>query len=258
MGTLKVNNIQSTIDGSVSFPQGLSSSTQPISIPNGTASSPSIRFDSDPDTGIYRIDANTIGISTNGSEKARIDNNGLEVIDGTVSNPSISFINDSDTGLYRIGSNDIGVSAGGSKVLELDPNTFSTFQGGIERFRIASNGQINAVIPGSSTLYNGFLCRAWVNFDGTLSGTITPRASGNISSVTKISLGVYTISFLNPMPDVNYCIAGACNYDTNGWGTVTIHSANNGNVFSTSSIIIRTLGYANIFDPIFVCLAVFR
>lgn len=183
---------------------------------------------------------------------------GIGFPDGSVSNPSMKFTNDGDTGLYRIGNNDIGVSAGGSKVLELDPNTFSTFQGGIERFRIASNGQISAVVPNGSTLYNGFMCRAWVNFNGTLSGTITPRASGNVSSITKNSLGVYTVTFLNPMPDVDYCVAGSCNYDTNGWGAVTVHSANNGNVFSTSSIIIRTLGYANLFDPTFVCLAVFR
>ena len=126
------------------------------------------------------------------------------------------------------------------------------------RLRIDNNGQISSVIPNGNTLYNGFMCRAWVNFDGTLIGTINPRSSGNVSSVTRNSLGAYTITFLNPMPDVNYCVAGMCNYDTNGWGTVTIHSANNGNVFSVNNIIIRTVGYANIFDSAFVCVAVFR
>jgi len=94
MGTLKVDNIQSSTDGSVSFPQGLSSSTQPLSIPNGSVSSPSIRFDTDTDTGLYRIGANTIGISNGGNETARIDSNGNLSLSGSINpNNSISLRN---------------------------------------------------------------------------------------------------------------------------------------------------------------------
>jgi len=50
----------------------------------------------------------------------------------------------------------------------------------------------------------GTLCRAWVNFNGTLSGTITPRASFNVTSVTKNGTGDYTVTFTNAMPDANY------------------------------------------------------
>lgn len=71
MGTLKVNNIQSTTDGSVTFPQG-SISSQPVILPSGTASNPSISFTGDTDTGLYRIDANKIGISTGGSKVGEI------------------------------------------------------------------------------------------------------------------------------------------------------------------------------------------
>lgn len=74
MSTLKVNNIQSVTDGVVSFPQGLSSSNEPLSIPDGTASSPSIRFGNDTDTGLYRIGANTIGIASNGTRVGEIGN----------------------------------------------------------------------------------------------------------------------------------------------------------------------------------------
>jgi hypothetical protein len=45
----------------------------PLLAPDGTAGAPSYSFSSDSDTGIYRIGANTIGISTNSSEKFRID-----------------------------------------------------------------------------------------------------------------------------------------------------------------------------------------
>ena len=43
------------------------------------ASTPAIAFDGDPDTGIFRKSANTIGLSTAGTERAVIDSNGLTV-----------------------------------------------------------------------------------------------------------------------------------------------------------------------------------
>ena len=56
---------------------------------------------------------------------------------------------------------------------------------------------------GSAPIY---ACRAWVNFDGTTNpGTI--RASGNVSSVTRNSTGIYTVNFTNAMPDTSYCVA---------------------------------------------------
>ena len=43
------------------------------------ASTPALAFDGDPDTGIYRKSANTIGLATAGTERAVIDSNGLTV-----------------------------------------------------------------------------------------------------------------------------------------------------------------------------------
>jgi len=51
---------------------------------------------------------------------------------------------------------------------------------------------------------------AWVNFDGTLSGTISPRASYNISSITKNTTGDYTLTFTNALADANYAPIGIC------------------------------------------------
>jgi hypothetical protein len=48
-----------------------------------------------------------------------------------------------------------------------------------------------------------FACRAWVNFNGT--GTVAIRASGNVSSITDIGTGDYTVNFTTAMPDANYC-----------------------------------------------------
>ena len=54
---------------------------------------------------------------------------------------------------------------------------------------------------GSAPLY---MCRAWVNFNGT--GTIAIRASGNVSSITDGGVGIYTVNFTTAMPDANYVV----------------------------------------------------
>jgi hypothetical protein len=64
---------------------------------------------------------------------------------------------------------------------------------------------------GSAPVYG---CRAWVNFDGTrdASGAASTantnrfiRASGNVASVLRNTVGDYTINFATPMTDSNYC-----------------------------------------------------
>jgi hypothetical protein len=75
-----------------------------------------------------------------------------------------------------------------------------------ERFRISSDGSFSSVIPGGSTLYPRFGCRAWVNFNGT--GTVAIRASGNVSSITDNGVGDYTVNFTTAMVDANYAAVG--------------------------------------------------
>jgi hypothetical protein len=53
--------------------------------------------------------------------------------------------------------------------------------------------------PGQAPLYG---CRAWVNFNGQ--GTVSIRASGNVSSITDFGTGSYTVNFTTPMIDAYY------------------------------------------------------
>ena len=53
----------------------------------------------------------------------------------------------------------------------------------------------------------GYVCRAWVNFNGT--GTVAIRASGNVSSITDNGTGDYTVNFTVAMVDVNYAWEGS-------------------------------------------------
>ena len=56
-------------------------------------------------------------------------------------------------------------------------------------------------VSGTAPLY---MCRAWVNFNGT--GTVAIRASGNVTSITDNGTGDYTVNFTTAMPDTNYAV----------------------------------------------------
>jgi hypothetical protein len=54
------------------------------------------------------------------------------------------------------------------------------------------------------------VCRAWVNYKGTATRAI--NASFNVSSVTFVSTGTYTINFTTTLSDANYAaVVGADN-----------------------------------------------
>lgn len=103
------------------------------------------------------------------------------------------------------GGNGLGTISGVNTGIGSLALTFGTRNAGgavEERFRIASNGQQSSVIPGVTSLYDEYKCRSWVNFTG--SGTVTIRASGNVSSITDNGVGDYTVNFTTAMPDANY------------------------------------------------------
>jgi len=58
-------------------------------------------------------------------------------------------------------------------------------------------------------IYNG-RAKAWVNFDGTFGTSPFTTANGgiraafNVSSVTDLDVGKYTVTFSNALPDTNY------------------------------------------------------
>jgi len=52
--------------------------------------------------------------------------------------------------------------------------------------------------------------KAWVNFNGA--GTVSIRASANVSSIADNGTGDYTVNFTNPMPDNNYSVSICLNH----------------------------------------------
>jgi hypothetical protein len=62
-----------------------------------------------------------------------------------------------------------------------------------------------------------YTAKAWVNFNGT--GTVSIRASGNVSSITDYGTGNYGVNFTNALTDANHAgVSSAKNSDTtSGW-----------------------------------------
>jgi hypothetical protein len=89
-----------------------------------------------------------------------------------------------------------------------------------EQARITSAGlfQFNSGFGSAATAYG---CRAWVNFNGV--GTVTIRASGNVSSITDNGTGDYTVNFTTAIPDANYAVNVSVG-STNDVPRITLHA----------------------------------
>lgn len=116
-----------------------------------------------------------------------------------------------------------GGASGTGSVTLLAPNTNSTQTltlpdntgtlVGTASTGVITPPMLNGNQSGSAPIYG---CRAWCNFDGTLTGTNAPRAGGNVTSVTRNAIGSYTITFTVPMQDANYAVTVGSLGTTNG------------------------------------------
>jgi len=100
-------------------------------------------------------------------------------------------------------------------------------------------------------------CVAWVNFTGI--GTVTIRASYNVSSITDNGTGEYTVNFTNAMPDANYSYQICARDDNNGMGVPTAQADPTRSVTTTALPIIYNYPLNQLYyDPETMTVAVFR
>lgn len=91
----------------------------------GTAGAPAYSFSGDPNTGIYSVGADDLGVSTGGTLRFDISTTGITSTlpflgaAGAVGAPEYSFSGDTNTGIYSIGADDLGLATGGVLRLEL-------------------------------------------------------------------------------------------------------------------------------------------
>jgi len=104
-------------------------------------------------------------------------------------------------------------------------------------------------VSGTAPLY---LCRAWVNFNGT--GTVAIRASGNVTSITDVGTGNYTMNFTTAMADTSYAVTSL-----NRSPGVQSGFATQVETYSTGSVSFITLSSSlNAYDPVQVSVVIFR
>lgn len=96
-------------------------STVPIHAPDGSASSPSLSFSGDTNTGMYRIGADNIGVATAGTLRVDVSSTAitstipLHAPDGSASAPSLSFSGDTNTGIFSDTADELGFTTAGTE-----------------------------------------------------------------------------------------------------------------------------------------------
>jgi hypothetical protein len=83
-----------------------------------------------------------------------------------------------------------------------------------------------ATVTGSAPLFG---IRAWGSFTCP-SGSVTVNGSGNVSSVTRSSAGIYVVAFTTAMPDTNYSVTatGSRTGSASGWDNYQVYGLSTG------------------------------
>lgn len=144
--------------------------------PDGTVALPAYSFNSDLDTGMYRIDANTLGFAVNGAEAARIDSTGLGIGLAAVGRGELviaaagsAYLAIFDTDQGSTGGTDgasIGMTGVNMDIINRENGSMVFYTNNTERFRISSAGAVSITTPTA----------------GQASATITNATDGTNSS----------------------------------------------------------------------------
>jgi hypothetical protein len=225
---------------------------------SGTASD--ITMGADSGVGWIGSASNNVPIyfATNNTERMRIDTSGNVGIGRSPAYKLDAYL--SGTGSPAIASsNDIIVtilqSSGSTQgnVGTITSHPLVLLTGNTERMRLDTSGNLQ-FNSGYGSVATAFGCRAWVNFDGTLSSPISPRGSGNVSSVTKNGTGSYAVNLITAMPDNNYAANVTVGFTSAGTHIGEISS----NGVSASILNIFTVGGSTVADFPLVTVAIFR
>ena len=138
-------------------------------------------------------DDGNLVFQSKGTETARINTDSqIVAAAGTALLPALTTTGDVNTGIFFSAADTVDITTAG-----------------VAQAQINSTGDF-AINAGFGSVGKAYLCRAWVNFNG--SGTVAIRDDGNVSSITDNGTGNYTVTFSTAMPDANYgvtCSASA-------------------------------------------------
>jgi len=105
----------------------------------------------------------------------------------------------------------LALQTAGVTGLTIDASQKVTFANSLTSPTLVTPTIDSASVPTVSGTAPLYMCRAWVNFNGT--GTVAIRASGNVSSITDNGVGIYAVNFTTAMPDANFTAVAAQSTD---------------------------------------------
>ena len=156
----------------------------------------------------------------------------------------------------------LALQTAGVTALSIDASQKVTFANSLTSPTLVTPTIDSAQVPTISGTAPIYMCRAWVNFNGT--GTVAIRASGNVSSITDNGVGAYTVNFTTAMPDINYSVStqgGIATTTGPGLGVVQVFysTVTTREAPLVGSFKISCENFAGtMMDTIDVCLAIFR
>ena len=204
----------------------------PLKATNGSNSAPSLTFASDTNLGLYRSAADTLSITTGGTERASFTDDGLNIkaqldlrlYDSNSSNyaaiqaPSNIGTNYTLTLPTTDGGTGEFLKTDGSGNLSWDTPadqstvTDSTYAANVRTSAGSNESTAASVFQGRA--------KAWVNFNGQNTPTI--RDSYNVSSLTDIEAASYWVNFTNNFANVNYCTSSHGRGDSQGGARIVV------------------------------------
>lgn len=127
------NSLDFSTDGVLRLTLGTTvlTSTLPYAGANGSAASPAYGFTSDAGNGMYLSAADTVGLSTGGTERVTLSTTNVIstlpylTADGSAAATAFGFSGDAGNGMYLAGADTLGLSTGGTLRLSLSDSAFT-------------------------------------------------------------------------------------------------------------------------------------
>lgn len=175
-----------------------------VKFKDGTVSAPSVTFQSEINSGIYRPSGGSIGFSILGSEVFQIQASAIQAIvpfgvpDGSASAPGLALINDLGTGLYRFASHALGFATNGVSAGRIDSSQVWQIPQGLSANGLAIGltasvlGNVAQITNGSTIIFktNGSTTAITLGVDqkATFAGDIAVTGVSTLTGVTDGSL----------------------------------------------------------------------
>lgn len=90
----------------------------------GSASAPGISLIGEANTGFYRVSAQNVGLSINGTLCFKWNGGRMEALDGAVGSPAYTYMSDNDSGFYWLSSGAIAYASNGVRTFRFSSANF--------------------------------------------------------------------------------------------------------------------------------------